>query len=262
MPPPAPIQDWLADLRSAASFLTRVPLGRHAWSEHDDPARATRAYPLVGLGVGLAGGLAFWLASVLALPPAACALIAIAATMVLTGALHEDGLADVADGFGGGLDRARKLAIMRDSRIGAYGVAALVLSIGLRAAALTALAPGAAALALIAAHGASRGVLGPVLAITPLARADGLAASVRQPSAQQAATALGLALVIAALALGPLRGLSVLVLAVLAAVILAALARWQIGGTTGDVLGATQQTAETAILLALAALVSTDTGAH
>ncbi|MDH3473682.1 MAG: adenosylcobinamide-GDP ribazoletransferase [Rhodospirillales bacterium] len=252
------LQEWSADLQAATGFLTRVPLGRFAPGEPADMARATRAYPLVGAGIGLAGAGAFWLATVLGLPGLIAGLIAVAATMLFTGALHEDGLADVADGFGGGRDRAGKLEIMRDSRIGAYGVAALVLSIGLRAAALGELgAAESAGLVLIAAHAVSRALLPAAMTVLPLARSSGLAAATGRPSQAQAITALLLALVIAlviTVGLGSGAGLAAFAAAALGAVLVCWLAQAQIGGYSGDVLGAVQQAAETVFLLAVVAL--------
>ena len=130
------------------------------------------------------GALALGLADRLGLPPLVCAGLAVGALVIVTGALHEDGLADVADGFGGGATRERKLEIMRDSRIGAYGAAALALSLILRVAALSALLDhglGAAAAGLILAGAASRAAALAPLALLPAARADGLGAGAGAP---------------------------------------------------------------------------------
>ena len=139
-------RNWRDELRTAAMFLTRLPfrsgdrglpaLGSTAW-----------AFPLVGLGVGLAAGLVFGIASWLGLTGWLAAVFAVSAQIALTGALHEDGLADVADGFGGGKDAPAKLAIMRDSRIGVFGVITLVLSLAARIGALAALADTATVIA-------------------------------------------------------------------------------------------------------------------
>src|SRR5260221_13885986 len=138
---------WLADLQVALGFLTRLPvrargsLGNAAWT-----------FPLVGLVVGAVAALVFAVARALSLPHEIGSILAVAATIALTGALHEDGPADTADGFGGGVERWQRLAIMRDSRIGSYGVIALVLGLLLRVSALAALpGPGRVAAALIAA---------------------------------------------------------------------------------------------------------------
>ena len=132
---------------------------------------------MVGALIGLAGAIAYALAVWLGLPPWPAAVLALATTIWLTGALHEDGLADVADGFGGGRTREDKLAIMRDPRIGSYGALALVLAVLARAGAMAALAePAAVAAALVAAGAASRAALPAVMAALPQARPDGLAA--------------------------------------------------------------------------------------
>src|ERR1700688_1642814 len=147
---------WFADrageLSAAILFLTRLPLPRHA---HDPGAvsRSAWAFPLAGFVVGLIGALVYAPAHHLILFPWPAAALTIAATLLATGALHEDGLADTADGFGGGDTRDRKLDIMHDSRIGTYGVCALVVSILLRADAIASITePALVAAALIAAH--------------------------------------------------------------------------------------------------------------
>ena len=253
------MSDWSwnalrSDLRAAVMLLTRLPSGGRARAE-TDWARAARLFPLVGALVGLIGAAAFWLADGLGLPPLVSALLAVGAGLWVTGALHEDGLADLADGFGGGRGRDRKLQIMRDSRIGSFGVLALILSVGLRAAALAALAePGLVAAALVASHAAARAPLALVMATTPLARTDGLAVATGKPSVGHAATALVLGLLLCFLAVGPGSGFWLWLAAIAAAVTLLSLARAQIGGYTGDVLGAIEQVSEAAALLCLVAL--------
>jgi adenosylcobinamide-GDP ribazoletransferase len=168
--------------------------------------------------------------------------------------LHEDGLADAADGLGGGRDRDEKLAIMRDSRHGTFGILALVLSVGLRAAALAGIGdPLHAGIALIAAHAASRGALPPVMRLLRPARADGLGATAGRPSRAVAATAAIIGGGIALVTLGPGIGVVALVLTAAATTLAALLARRQIGGYTGDVLGFCQQLGEIVMLLAAAA---------
>lgn len=259
---------WWRDLRVAAGFLTRLPLGpgpsraemeegevEEGEAEEGAVARSTRAFPLVGLGVGAGGGLTFAVASTLGLSPVIAALLALGATIALTGALHEDGLADVADGLGGGREREAKLSIMRDSRTGAFGVLALVLSVALRVGALAAIATaGAAAAALIAAAAGSRAVLPVVMNAMQPARAEGLAVAAGRPSKDRviASAALGAALVL--LFLGPVAGVLAVLIGTAAAAAMADLARRQVGGYTGDILGAVQQITEIAILLTAAAL--------
>ena len=154
---------WLAErgreIVAAIAFSTRLPLARVVPAETSsaDLAQSIWALPLAGLLVGAVGALVYAIAHRLGVPAWPAAALTIAATLALTGCLHEDGLADTADGFGGGATRERKLDIMRDSRIGAYGVCALVVSILIRAGVLASLAdPGWVAWALLAAHGAGR----------------------------------------------------------------------------------------------------------
>lgn len=256
MQPLSPLRAWTDDLAAALRLLTRLPVPRHLPVD-PDPSRAGRAYPLVGLLIGSVGAAAFALAGVLGLPAVLCALLALAATIAVSGALHEDGLADVADGFGGGGDRDRKLAIMRDSRIGTYGVLALLLSAGLRVAALAALGAAApVAAALPAVHALARALLPAVMLGLPLARRDGLAAATGKPRAQDVFAALGLGIGAVWLLWG--LGIALLLFAVAAAVAagLSWLARRQVGGYTGDVLGAVEQAVETVLLLILVALVA------
>ncbi len=168
------------DLSASLAFLTRFPTG---WlgatsGERPDFRRASRMFPVVGAIVGLVGGIVLVAASYLGVPPLVAAALAIAATMLSTGGLHEDGLADTFDGFGGGATHERKLEIMRDSRIGSHGAAALVFSILIRTAALWSIAigdPWRAALALIAAEAVSRTAMMRMWHDLPAARADGLA---------------------------------------------------------------------------------------
>jgi adenosylcobinamide-GDP ribazoletransferase len=248
-------QAWWRDLQAAGQLLTRLPWGAAAVpAAGEAPTHPARCYPLVGLAVGALAALAFALAGWLGLPPFAAALAALAASILITGALHEDGLADVADGFGGGHSREHKLAILRDSRIGSYGVLALVLVTAARGGSLASLAdPGAAAAALVAAHSLSRAGLAPVMWLLPGARSDGLAAATGRPGARDAATSLIIGIVATFLLLD----LAVAVTAVLACGVaqacMALQAKRQIGGITGDVLGAAQQLGEVAVLLVVCA---------
>ncbi len=152
------VRDELVLFLSAAGFLTRLPMpGWVGWAD-DRMIRASRYFAAVGALVGLAGGLVWWLAGQVA-PGAVAAGLALAAMIWLTGALHEDGLADCADGLGGGETGEQALEIMRDSRVGSYGALALVFSVGLRWVALAALAPGWGLLALVLALAATGGFL-------------------------------------------------------------------------------------------------------
>jgi adenosylcobinamide-GDP ribazoletransferase len=175
--------------------------------------------------------------------------VALATTIWLTGALHEDGLADVADGFGGGRTLEDKLRIMRDPRIGSYGALALVLGLLARAGALASLAaPAEVMTALVAAGAASRAALAAVMTMLPPARADGLAASAGRPHPLRTAAAVLLAALITVVLLGKAAAAALLAGAA-AAFMVAWLARSQIRGHTGDVLGAVQQLTEIGVLL-------------
>lgn len=222
-------------------------------------SRATWAFPLVGLAVGLGGALALWGAALTGLPPLVSALAALAVTVALTGALHEDGLSDVADGFGGGRSRERRLEIMRDSRVGSYGVLALLFSLGLRAAALADLleagGPSAAGAALIAAMGLSRAAIPLAMVLLPPARSDGLGASAGTPGASRLTLALALAAAAAAVLLPAAMLAPLFALALVAVLLMTGLARRHIGGHTGDVLGAVEQVTQATALITLSALV-------
>ena len=200
--------------------------------------------------MGALAGAVYWLAAQ-TLGGAAAALLALACGALLTGGLHEDGLADCADGFGGGRDPARRLEIMKDSRIGAHGALALILAVGLQTAALGALPAGAGAAALIGAHALSRAALVPVMSALPYARPprDARVAPLFPETGARTA-AVVLAAVALAAALG---GLWALCAGSLAAWGAAALLRRGLGGWTGDGLGAAQQLSFTAFLLGAAA---------
>jgi adenosylcobinamide-GDP ribazoletransferase len=254
--PDGPIQrppGWFDGFTTATAFFTRIPIEprrRAAWQIAD----AAWAFPLVGAGIGAVVALAFFLAQLVGLGSWPAALSAVLAGLFLTGALHEDGLADAADGLCGGADREAKLAIMRDSRHGTYGVLALLASVGLRAAAVAQLGDLIhVGLALVAAHAASRAALAAALRLLSPARTDGLGAMAGTPSAAAVIASVGLGLGIALSALGPVRGAVALGLTGAAVFVAAALARRQIGGYTGDVLGAFQQIGEIVMLLAAAA---------
>ena len=241
------------DFALVASVLTRLPVGAAA-TEDGAIANAGWAFPLVGAGVGALTAIGFMLAELLGLGPVPAALLAVLVSIAVTGAFHEDGLADTADGLLGGHDREQKLEIMRDSRQGTYGVLAIVLSVGLRAAALASIGgPILAGLALLAAHSFSRGALPVTMHLLAPARADGLGAMAGRPSRPVAIAALTIGAILALATLGPARGLVAMILAGGAVALAALLARRQVGGYTGDVLGAFQQIGEIVMLLVAAA---------
>ena len=240
------------DLAAALGLLTRLPV-RVGAGARGRGARAAWAYPAAGAVVGALAGLAGWAALAVGLPGAVAAGVVLTVQVVVTGALHEDGLADVADGFWGGWTPERRLAIMRDSRIGAFGALALILGVGLRWASLAALPPGALALAPIAVGALSRAGMTAVMAALPPARPGGLSASVGRPGALAAGLSAALGLLTAGLAAGPSAAFVAALAVAAAAAGTAALARAKLGGQTGDVLGAAQQAGEVAALVALAA---------
>jgi len=244
------MQAWLDDLRTAVCFLTRLPVP-HA-PEAVNMARAMRATPLIGAGIGLAVASVDLALVKLSLPPLAAAALALSFSALLTGALHEDGLADLADGFGGGREREAKLAIMRDSRLGTYGGLALVAAFLAKAAALAALPTPAVIPALVASHALARAAI-PALALwLPAARCDGLAAAAGRPDASSAATAAIIGTAIALVSLPFVTALFAIVLAAAGIAAVGLLARGQIGGVTGDVLGGAEQVAEILVLLVAA----------
>ena len=247
---------------TALMFLTRVPVPAWVGYQPQWLQDSVRHFPGVGVLVGGFGALVFALA-VQAWPPLVAVALCMAATIWLTGAFHEDGLADTCDALGGSVSRERSLEIMKDSRIGTYGSVALICMLGLKAAALHALALGSAhavILALPLAHAWSR--LVPVLLLRALSYAGDAEHAKAKPMSQQASDAsLGIALLWCALAgLGAAAaGLTLLRLAFAAGVAIAVcvvMGRWlrrRLGGYTGDTLGAAQQFAEVAIYLALLA---------
>lgn len=241
------------DCKAAHVLMTRIPLRVSEDLQPADLIRATWAYPLVGITVALAAFCAFYLCHWLNLPPLVCALAAVAVSIAVTGCFHEDGLADTADGFGGGSTTARKLEIMRDSRVGSYGAAALILSISLRAAALSVLPYEETLTALLIAHGLSRAMLPLPTLISKPARGDGLAAAAGRPQLMPLLFALLLAGSLAVFGWGGAEGLLALGLALAATWCMARLAEAQVGGYTGDVLGAIQQVVEVFLLCFAAA---------
>ncbi|MBV9813999.1 MAG: adenosylcobinamide-GDP ribazoletransferase [Acetobacteraceae bacterium] len=235
------------DLLAALCLLTRLPVRVHAAPR----PQGVWAYPLVGWAVGGLAALVFAALRAASVPASLASLWALAGTMLSTGALHEDGLADAADGLGGGADRARKLAIMRDSRIGSFGALALALSVLARATALAEIdRPGA--LVVVAVLGRAAMVL--PLALLPPARADGMAAGLAAPPPAACALAFAVAVATAFAWCPPGQAAVALAAASLGALAVTALARRQLGGQTGDVLGAAEQVAECAAFTVLASL--------
>ncbi|MES2432750.1 MAG: adenosylcobinamide-GDP ribazoletransferase [Pseudomonadota bacterium] len=243
----------VAEVQLAVMLLTRLPVGRMA----DPPAigAAVWAFPIAGALVGWISALVLYAALVAGIAPTLAAGLALIAGVLTTGGLHEDGLADCADGFGGGRDRARKLEIMRDSRIGSYGGLALILSLGLRWQALALLAadhPFMAISAVIALAVCSRVGLAFALLWMPAARSDGMGKMASATNLPCALAALAMGIFITVGMLGPVLALWVMLAQIVVQFAFARIALRQIGGQSGDVLGAMQQLAEVAGWLVLA----------
>jgi adenosylcobinamide-GDP ribazoletransferase len=240
------------DILRATSLLSRLPLP----AASDRAAEAAWAWPLVGLLHGAVAALLALLLLAFGLPAPLTAGLTLVALVMMSGALHEDGLADCADGFWGGWERARRLEIMKDSHIGAYGVIALVLSLLLRWGALSALFSGGWVVAPLLAVGAlSRAPMAVLMSRLENARGEGLSGHVGRPDTRTALAAVALSLLLAVLLLGPWATLISSALVALAAFTCARVASTKIGGQTGDVLGATQQICEIIALLALTLLL-------
>jgi adenosylcobinamide-GDP ribazoletransferase len=242
----------LRDLKVALLFLTRFPVQIDGTVTMRDLSAAVYAFPLVGAVVGLLGGLAFGGASLLGLPPLPSALIALATMMLVTGALHEDGLADTADGLSAGGNRERALEIMADSRIGSFGALALMTSLLARLIALAPMwEPREVMAVLIAAAMTSRAMIPVVMLLQPSAKAGGLAAAAGPPEALRVMLGLFIAIGGAIWLLHLPVATKALVSAATASLLLAAWLGRRLGGCTGDTLGAVQQTAEVAFLFAI-----------
>lgn len=255
------IQDFIDDTARSVAFLSRVPVPQRHFTGHDGRlSRAVRAFPLAGVLIVLPAAALAAILSALHAPPFLLAFATLGLQVLVTGALHEDGLSDSADGIGGGRDRDSALAIMKDSRVGSYGVVALVLSFGLRAAGIAALAtvlsPSGLGMALLAVAAASRTAMVWHWSLLPPARRDGVAASVGEPEPAATTIALASGILLAAAFLLPHGTITALLLALaLAALAVLAfnrIAMRKIGGHTGDTIGATQQLAEMSVLFALA----------
>lgn len=243
------------ELRHAIMFLTRLPVGQIA--SLPSLGRSMWAYPIVGALHGLVIGLSYSAAHLLGLSSLICALLAVMAGLVASGAFHEDGLADCADGFGGGWTRERKLEIMRDSRIGTYGTVALIITLGLKVALLTEIADAYDVLYAAVGLGAlTRGIIPLAMMWLPAARADGTAA---ETAGTLSSVIVGVSVAVGlTFAFGMLAPSAVLVIvAVFGGMgLMFMIAMRQIGGLTGDVLGAAQVVGEITGLLAIVVLVA------
>ena len=254
----------LQKIMIAIGFLSRLPVPKSVWTDFDGRVATTaHLFPLAGLVIALPAAFTLWLLMALDADPLVAAVVALGVLTLTTGALHEDGLADCADGFGGGASRDRALEIMKDSRIGTYGAIALILSFGLRAATLSTLAtelsPLAAAAIFAAIAPLSRAMMVTHWQALPSARANGTAVSAGQPDVFIGALALATGTVLSGIlliyALSFASLLLTLVAMAIAATLMSRRATSKIGGHTGDTIGATEQVCEMAGLLALSLLV-------
>jgi len=235
------------DIAASLGLLTRLPIRVDAPAATARGAAAAWAWPLAGAVVGALTWAAGTVALSFGLAPGFAAAVALGTATMVTGAMHEDGLADTADGLWGGWDKTRRLAIMKDSHIGTYGVMALLLITLLRWQALTLIFAAPSALTIIGIAALSRAPMAVLMAYLPNARGAGLAQSVGRPSRQTAGLAVTFGLMLATLGLG--WGVVPAAFAVAATTLaLTLVAKSKIGGQTGDILGASQQLAEVAAL--------------
>lgn len=243
----------LAVLALAVQFLTRVPVPVGEAYTPERFAAAPRYYPLVGALVGACCAVVFTLTQGW-LTPVVAVLLAIATGLLVTGAFHEDGLADTFDSFGG-KDRDQSLKIMRDSRIGSFGALALGMVLAIKTAALLSLAPGQVAPAFVVAHGLSRLSAVLVIASSRYVRDQGIG----KPTAEGIGVrSLSIALLVGAVLLawlasaeGTAASLHVVAGLLLGHVAMRALYERRLGGYTGDTLGAVQQASELGVYLGL-----------
>ncbi|MAL39803.1 MAG: adenosylcobinamide-GDP ribazoletransferase [Thalassospira sp.] len=235
----------LSDFWRAMALLSRVPLPPVGDFRAALIARSVWSWPLVGLVLAGLALLPAMLVDFLTGNPLVYAIFAIAAMVLLSGAMHEDGIADCADGFGGGMDRDRKLEIMRDSTVGTYAVVMLILTLGLRLVLITAAADiGQAGILFLIMAVISRAAMPVVMRILPPARDNGLGKEAGRPGWLPVLVGFAIASAIV-LVLGGISAMFAVIVGVMIAILIVAMvARSQIGGQTGDVLGATQICAE------------------
>ena len=250
-------QEWVLFLL-ALQFMTRLPVPGDLPFDDDRLFKAARYYPLVGLVVGGIGGLVLYL-SALVLPMSAAVILSVIATVYVTGAFHEDGLADTADGLGGGGTKERALEIMRDSRVGSYGAVSLVLALGLKAALLSGVTPGFAVLLLLSGHAVSRFSAVQVMATTEYARVEG--AKFAAPSISRETYRIALlqsagVLFVLGIGWGWLLALTGALAVAAVTVFMRARLKARLGGYTGDTMGAVQQVSELAFYAGVLAVAT------
>tara|TARA_R110002153_G_scaffold17671_8_gene61588 strand:+ start:3811 stop:4698 length:888 start_codon:yes stop_codon:yes gene_type:complete len=256
------MNNLIVDTARSVAFLSRIPVADRYFAGHEDQpmAHCVRAYGFAGAIIALPSALLLFCLLMLGLDALLAAALAVVLQLLLTGALHEDGLADCADGFGGGRDRQRVLDIMKDSTIGAYGGIALIMALLLRVLALGTIAASThavvVALALLSAAILSRGVMVWHWTSLPAAKSGGVAAAAGQPAREAMVFAVGASLVLAIVLALPVAGwagiVSLLILTAGAGILWTRRCRARIEGHTGDTIGACQQVCEIAALLGLA----------
>ncbi|MVA27254.1 adenosylcobinamide-GDP ribazoletransferase [Agrobacterium vitis] len=248
------------DLARSLGFLSRLPISSRFFQNHSgEMSRTPRAFPLAGAVIAAPAGLLLALTLGLGASSLVAAFAAIGLQVLLTGALHEDGFADTADGLGGS-SREKALDIMKDSRVGTFGVLALVFGVGLRVTALASLvnslSPIHVALVMIGIAAVSRALMVWHWHALPPAKPDGVAASLGKPEDNTLYAALFLGLAVAVVTIAPVASfhpLAVMLVASGAAAFAAnRLVLRKLGGQTGDTLGATQQICEIVALASIA----------
>lgn len=246
----------LRDVYVSVVFLTRLPAPGWTAAARHSLSSAMWAFPVAGALVAIVAGIVFAVFDAVGFPVAVSALMAVAASVIVTGGLHEDGVSDLADGVWGGTSPDGRLAIMSDSRIGAFGALALIVSVAARAAAIAALAEPLLVLGgLIAAGALSRAMMPAVMAFGKPAKPTGLGASAGKPDMPVWAGGLALGAALALVA-APGGWLAALVAAAAGAALVGWFARRNLGGYTGDVLGGVQQVAEIFALALIAGAVT------
>ncbi|WP_380054148.1 adenosylcobinamide-GDP ribazoletransferase [Falsihalocynthiibacter sp. SS001] len=245
-----------SDIPAALGLLSRLPVKVNQEAAQQRGAAAAWAYPIAGAIIGFVAVLAGWLSMFLGLPDIAVAGITLATLVMVTGAMHEDGLADTFDGLWGGYTVERRLEIMKDSSIGAYGVVALALSIAVRFGLIYAIVRDGNLIALVGIAALSRAPMVVLMAKMENARKSGLSRSVGRPRIETALLAVLVALTIGFVVLWGtiLHGVLIAAIAVFA---LGIVAQHKIHGQTGDILGASQQFSEIAFLAATVTALST-----
>ena len=252
-------RNHLSSFTIALQFMTRLPgLNVSGWTEERE-RESVGFYSAAGAIVGIITALVYWLSAQM-FDGGLSSLIAVAAAVLVTGALHEDGLADVCDGIGGGQTRDKALAIMKDSRIGAYGTIGLILFIGAKIFALSSLSPAVAVAALVGAHTASRTAILGVLATARYARSEGgTASAVAARPSRESWIASGVTLAVIMVASLSILPAGAIIYAFVGSIVMALVVRQlfmqKLDGYTGDCLGAVQQAGELGFYLGIAAWV-------